>query len=378
MKILFSGANGIDSSIGYWYRDVLRRMGHDVTFFGLPNLGTDVGGGISPATGYAPGTHIADLLEITDGPYDIFWYVEQNGLIPLGIENVPFPTICIINDLHAGMAHRRIPLARFFDYVFCQQYNYLDLFSEHPSENVVWLPYACDTEIFYDHKVPRDLDIAFVGQLHTAERMHVIPKLVTKYRMNEQRRYLMSEIPHLYSRARVVINMPLADDLNMRFFEAMSCGALLITRRHNSGQERLFREDEHYVAYSTSQELFEKIDYYLNHEAERAIIAHQGYEEIRRKHRLDLRVQRILEHLQGEPKLVAPIRRISPTERDRLYAWFFEDLRSLEGGLVTMTHARMRGRSWMPLMIPLGRTFLRHLRHPQYQLRQKARHASGS
>jgi hypothetical protein len=364
MKILFSGANGIDASTGYLFRDVLRRQGHDVTFFAKPNLGTDVKGGNSPAAGYAPGTHLANLLELAETPYDLFWYVEQNGLIPLGLEDAPFPTICIVNDLHAGMASRRIPLTRFFDYVFCQQYNYLHLFTEHPSENVVWLPYACDTDIFYDHQVPRDMDIAFVGQLHTDERRRMIPHLAAKYRMNEQRRYLMSEIPRLYSRSRIVVNMPLDDDLNMRFFEAMSCGALLITRRHNTGQEKLFVEDEHYVAYSTPQELLEKIDYYLRHEAERAKIARQGYEEIHRNHRMDLRVQTILEYLQGEPQLAAPIRRMSPAERDRLYAWFFEDIRSLEGGIVTMTYARVGRRPWIPLMLPIGRTLIRYLRYP--------------
>src|SRR5207302_1696841 len=100
----------------------------------------------------------------------------------------------------------------------------------------------------------------------------ILGQLAPRWRMNDQRSYLQEEIPEIYSRAKIVINLPLADDLNFRVFEALSCGALLLTRRIANGQELLFKEDVHYVAFGDEAELFAKVEYYLSHEAERARI----------------------------------------------------------------------------------------------------------
>lgn len=77
-----------------------------------------------------------------------------------------------------------------------------------------------------------------------------------------------------------MVNLPLKDDLNFRVFEAMSCGALLLTRRVANGQELLFEEGVHFAASKTEAELLEKIDYYLSHESERTTIATAGLAEI--------------------------------------------------------------------------------------------------
>lgn len=371
MNILYSAVNGQDRSLSGGFQTVLRRQGHQVTFISPPNLGLEVTRGNIPKPGYAHGTALADLLYSVEGPIDLFWYVEQDGFIPLGMEDAPFPSVCILNDMHRGQ-EERVKLARFFDYVFCQQVNYLGAFREHPPENVIWLPYACDTAFFYPHDVLRDLDIGFIGQTRTVERRDVISELAKKYRMNEQRYYLMDEIPGIYSRARIVVNLPIRDDLNMRFFEAMSCGAMLMTRRDNTGQEKLFQEGQHYEAFGTTQELFEKVEYYLNHEDERAAIALRGCEIVQQKHRMDLRTQTIVDTVQSGAKLAAPIRLMRPAERDRQYAWLFEYFKSTEGGLIAMNYARMAGRAWWPLLIPAGRTFLRHLRYAHFALGRKA------
>jgi hypothetical protein len=365
MDILYSAADGQNHSMSRWYLDVLRQQGHNVHFLTTPNTGTKRDRGEVPALGYAHGTHLSDLLQQPDMPAEVFWYVEQRGLIPLGMEDAPFPTVCILNDMHRNLGHR-LRLARFFDYVISQQANYVAAFDEHPPENVIWLPYACDTSVFYPHDIPRDLDLAFIGQHHTDERRRIIPQLAQQYTMNEQRVYLMEEIPEVYSRARIVVNLPIGDDLNMRFFEALSCGALLITRRHNTGQEKLFEEGKHYEAFSTEEELLQKVAYYLAHEDERAAIARRGYDEVQQNHRLGLRTQQIIEAVTQQPRLEAPIRKMTPTQRDKQYAWLFEYFRSVEGGLTAMAYARMAGRPWLPLLLPVGRTLLRYLRYDHF------------
>ena len=135
-----------------------------------------------------------------------------------------------------------------------------------------------------------------VGQLfgRQSNRRRIIEALERQYRTNEQRYYLQEEIPEIYSRAKIVVNIPVGHDLNFRFFEALSCGALLLTERAANGQEELFKEDVHYVGFDSDKELFEKTDYYLRNDVERKKIASAGYEEVRARHSLELRLQTLL------------------------------------------------------------------------------------
>ena len=289
---------------------------------------------------------------------DIFLYLEPLGFIPEGLENAPFPTACIISDFHNQMKPRQI-LAHFFDHVFVYHRNYLEVVTEHPKDNVHWWPYACDLEIFHPISVERDLDVAFVGQHNNEERRRVTAEIARRWSLNEQRYYKQGEIPEVYSRAKIVINLPLKDDLNFRVFEAMSCGALLLTRRVANGQELLFEEGVHYAGFETEAELHDKIHYYLSHESERAAIAAAGLAEIQANHRLEQRLTQLLDIVQKKPEPAAPIRFMQPHEVDLQYALLYEHWRKIDPIANLVQRARRANRRWYHLMFPAARAFLR-------------------
>jgi len=201
-----------------------------------------------------------------------------------------------------------------------------------------------------------------VGQLHPfQERVNLIRRLSERYKMNEPRLYLQKEIPGVYSRAKIVLNLPLSDDLNFRTFEAMSCGALLLTRRVNNGQEVLFKEGKHFAAFGDEQELFDKVTYYLSHPEERDAIAVAGLAEVLLHHRLELRLEELLSKVKESPERSAPIRGMSPSGVDSEYAWLYEYWRMAEPGLRLAREARQEGRAWLSLLPPAIRTVLRTL-----------------
>lgn len=68
-----------------------------------------------------------------------------------------------------------------------------------------------------------------------------------------------------------------------RMFRIMGSGAFCLTHRY-CGLERDFTEGVHVAAWSTLDELVEKIDYYLAHDDERLAIASAGCELVRREH----------------------------------------------------------------------------------------------
>ncbi|MFO7683677.1 MAG: glycosyltransferase [Chloroflexota bacterium] len=362
MNILFSSLAGQNQTQSLELRHVLQRLGHSIFFLPTPTSTAGPRPRFWIERGFVDDIALEALIAEAPLPSDLFLYVEPRGLIPRGMEKSPIPTACILCDTHLWLEARQ-HLARFFDHVFLYHRNYLVHFSEHPAGHVHWLPYACDLEVFKPVGMTRDLEVAFVGQpmLATTRRAAIIQQLEARYRVNEQRYHLREEIPAVYARAKIVLNMPLKDDLNFRTFEAMSCGALLLTRRVNNGQEILFQEGVHFAAYADEKEMFEKIDHYLTHEAEREAIAAAGLAEVQAHHRLEQRISEMLENIAAAPDLAAPIRRMTPAQVDREYAWLYEYWRSPEPGLRLVREARLTGRQWLPLLPPAIRSVLRML-----------------
>jgi hypothetical protein len=359
MRIFLSYPSQYDKGEGVHFSRVLRRLGHEVCEL---NVSASVNGLGVPGRvikGYPPGAAIQDLI----GEYrnaDLYLYIEPLGLIPRGLESSSIPTACVLCDTHRNLKPRQT-LAKLFDHVFLYQRNYVDKFVEHGQGMVHWLPYACDTDFFKDLKLNRDLDIAFIGELlnHRSERSQIIGALARKYCLNEQRYYLQQEIPQVYSRAKIVVNIPAGDDLNFRFFEALSCGALLLTKRIANGQEELFKEDVHYVAFVGKQELLDKVEFYLRNDEERKKIALVGHEEVVRNHTLAQRLQTLLDRVQSGPQWSAPVRKLGKDAVLKLYASVYERTGRVEALLRLAAEQRQNPAMRVRLLTMGAKSFLR-------------------
>jgi hypothetical protein len=362
MNILFSSLSGADRTQSQHYARVFQRLGHRVFRFGPPAMPTNRPDGTFVESGYSYTLPLEAIIAEAGFDPDLFLYIEPRGLIPRGLEQAPFPTATILSDVHTNLA-ARLNLAAFFDHVFLYHRNYLRYFREHPSTSVHWHPYACDLNLFYPDERVRDIDVGFVGSLRHEDRKQIMSRIRERWIVNEHRFYTQSELPSLYRRSKIVLNLPLADDMNFRTFEAMSCGSLLLTRRIANGQEALFREGVHYVAFDDEPELFRQIDYYLTNDIEREQIAAAGWQEIRKHHSLEQRCADLMTCIQRCPEPSAPLRRMSAAEVDRQYAWLYEYWQVIDPGIKIIQQARQSGRSWTPLLLPVVRTLIRNLIH---------------
>lgn len=362
MNIFLSSISGNELTESRYFLSQLRKLGHNVFFFSAPSNERKFRGTWAE-TGYSVDVNFNELIEIAGFTPDLFIYIEPFGLIPRGMENAPCPTACILCDTHMDLAVR-VRQSLFFDYVFLYHRNYLKYFKHHPSDSVSWLPYACDTDFFTPTGAMRDIDLAFIGQPHPwSERGATLRKLEQRYAMNEQRFYFHSEIPSIYSRAKIVLNLPLADDLNFRTFEAMSCGALLITPRVNNGQELLFQEGKHYVAFSSEEELYERVDYYLENTQEREEIASQGYAEILRANTLKHRINILISKIENTDACLAPIRSMKSSAVDKQYAWLYEYWRLIDPGFKLVSEAKGSGRPWIGLLFVVFKSIMRKIKN---------------
>ena len=62
----------------------------------------------------------------------------------------------------------------------------------------------------------------------------------------------------------------------------------------------IFEEDKEIVMFRTPEELAEKVDYYLTHDAEREKIARNGYEKVMRCYTYERKIKELLDWVEGE------------------------------------------------------------------------------
>ncbi len=140
-------------------------------------------------------------------------------------------TAAWIIDTHRGIGWRR-RVAQAFDLVFVAQQ---DAVAPLQAAGVPtrWLPLAAPADLVPDAPplADRPYDVAFVGQAPTGSlRAVVLEALAVRHRVTPQDGFVAPpQMMERYASAKVVLNMPLATDLNMRVFEATAAGALLVT-----------------------------------------------------------------------------------------------------------------------------------------------------
>jgi hypothetical protein len=189
-----------------------------------------------------------------------------------------------------------------------------------------------------------------------------LQKLSQMYKMNDYKRwYPKEEITTIYSESKIVINSPANGDLNMRVFEAMASGALLVTEAIGNGQKDLFKNGVHLVEYRTEKELFEKVDYYLTHDYERERIARAGQELVLSKHTYKHRVDFILDTIFGDssPVLNAKIRKMPEKDIRLAYAKVYSMLRLVDPVLEEIKQAYNTKSFSFRLLVELIKSFLR-------------------
>jgi spore maturation protein CgeB len=185
-----------------------------------------------------------------------------------------------------------------FDYVFVAQKNYVSLLKEAKENGrVYWLPLAAEPKVHKKFETPKLFDVGFVGNMNPKlhpERAKLLKKLSAKYNVLAVSGLHYENMAKVYSISKIGFNKSINKDLNMRIFEIMSCGTMLLTDKINNGMNDLFVNKKHLVTYENEEELDELVHYYLENEGEREKIAREGQKEVHEKHTYEHRAEQIL------------------------------------------------------------------------------------
>jgi Glycosyl transferases group 1 len=262
-------------------------------------------------------------------PAYVFHFESALPLLPRGLEKSRIPTVCFHADTYA-YTKRRIRWSYLFDHVAVFHPGYEERFARAGHPGAFLLPHAVRREFYDLPEMEREYEIGWVGQTQGASylrRGECLPKLARKFHTNDWgRKYTLEEVAQVYRRSQVVVNIGRDDfpqDANLRVFEALASGALLVTSIPTELTELGFVEGEHFVAYRQEGEIVPLVEKYLSDYSARRQISEAAREKVLREHTYDARVDTLLRRLEaaGDAKL-APARNW-PIARARLMALDF-------------------------------------------------------
>lgn len=157
----------------------------------------------------------------------LLWIESGRRSLPTEADLRDRPTACWLIDTHRGYEWRA-PLARAFGVVYVAQRKAVQELASLGID-ARWLPLACPADLVPPAE-PRDCDVDFVGHVQRGSlRERLLRPLAQRYGFPIGTFTSPTEMLSRYGRARVVVNVPLADDLNMRLFEAAGAGAFVVS-----------------------------------------------------------------------------------------------------------------------------------------------------
>jgi GT2 family glycosyltransferase/2-polyprenyl-3-methyl-5-hydroxy-6-metoxy-1,4-benzoquinol methylase len=214
--------------------------------------------------------------------------------------------------------------SRAFDLVFAAQRDGAARLRGEGIASAAWLPLACDPELHRKHDVAKQYDIAFVGNVFPGPREDLLELIQRRFPSTFIGRAYFEEMARTYSAARTVFNRSLRSDVNMRVFEALACGSLLVTNDlGGNGQEELFQDGVHLATYRQPEELLDKIAFYLAREESRERIAAAGRAEAIARHTYAVRMETLLRAAEGVlSKTSTPIAKPAPATDPRDDSYF--------------------------------------------------------
>jgi GT2 family glycosyltransferase/tetratricopeptide (TPR) repeat protein/SAM-dependent methyltransferase len=245
----------------------------------------------------------SQLKQINPGEFDLFVRIDDG--LDYSLQPALHPLIWWAIDTHLSFDRCR-KQAMSANLTFAAQKPGVGLLRQAGITLVEWLPLGCDPVMHRPHDVPKRYDVCFVGNLFPGARIELIEMLRREFPNHFVGRAYFDDMARVYSSSRTVFNRSIQDDMNMRVFEALACGSLLVTNRLSteSGQDEFFRDGVHLATYDESNELLDKLRFYLGRSEARNRVEQAGRMEAVSKHTYRHRMECILEMANRLPQSV--------------------------------------------------------------------------
>ncbi len=263
---------------------------------------------------------LAELLTARGfAPDLVFWADVCRPPSVVGFETFPAVTIGYSIDSYCNPWH--IPYGAAFDALLAAQKDYVRFFEDtpvpRPSE---WMPLFADPDRDQDPGLERDIPASFVGtvtgSINTGRKA-----FLDAFRRECPLFVKSGDYVPVFNRSRLVVNQSAAGEVNFRVFQAMACGAALLTEDAGNGLLNLFEPGRDLLVYPRGQAraaaaLARQALAPENASALSAMAA-RGREKVLSAHSTDARAARVLDLARRLAALGAPRKRRAAMERIR-------------------------------------------------------------
>lgn len=215
------------------------------------------------------------------------------GILPYKPCAIPSPSVFWHSDSHLGYEWR-LEKAKRTDWNFVAQKADAERFKAAGIKNVFYMPHAVEPMAYPYIASLKKYDIGFIGHINSENRIEALDRMFREFPNFFYGQRLFEQAAEIYSQSKIVFNISIKDDLNMRTFEGMSTKSFMLTS-YNEEVANVFEDGKHLVLYKTLDEAVEKARYYLEHDNERERIAQAGFEEVRIKHTFVHRARQVLD-----------------------------------------------------------------------------------
>jgi len=182
-----------------------------------------------------------------------------------------------------------------FDYIFFHSSECMKLANADYDKSSVLLN-GFSTNIY--KPIPgceKSIDILFSGVM--TPRRHAILKNISKYFKVSVSTKFGKDLNEEFNKSKIILNIHAEDYLDMetRVYEVLGSKSFLLSERLNMNNP--FKDVYHFASYDVDEELIWRLNYYLNNEKRRYVIADNGYKEAVLNHRYEIRAKEIIERI---------------------------------------------------------------------------------
>ena len=244
---------------------------------------------------------------------DLVLFIEGGSMqiFPGGLEQIPCMCAWYGIDTHMDY-EKHLKICRVFDVSFIAQLEYVGKLRLDGINQAYWLPLAYDHGFMPNSVLERSIDVAYVGSMQqqmNPERHHLIERLKKEFPNHYFGNANPADMERIYSSSHLVFNRSVRNDINMRFFEAMGSGAVLLSNEIiNNGADQLFDKGIHYLTYQSEESLVTLVKELLRDPARCRAISESARSRILNQHTYSHRINEIIKiiDVDSEKKKILP------------------------------------------------------------------------
>ncbi|MDR1685496.1 MAG: glycosyltransferase [Desulfovibrio sp.] len=239
------------------------------------------------------------IQSVCSNPDLIVLEVFGSVIVPDNFYECRYPTVayCIDSPINEFYLSSYLHL---FDFVFVDQKSSVINLTRH-GITAEWLPLCVSRTAFREQK-EKLYDISFVGTLsdYRKKRAYLLYFLQQYYHVNHVSGVSFDLMQDIFAQSKIILNESLFPSLNLRVFQGLASGSLLLTESDGGGVANFFEEGTHLVCYRPDN-ILEIIDDILHDHEKYQQMAQAGQQECLARHTSKNRAEQLLEALNSRP-----------------------------------------------------------------------------